>query len=120
MKLVNVYNARDELEANMLTSVLEMEGIPCYSQESGAGEYIKITYGFSIYGRDIYVEDVNKDRAKEIIQREIKDVNAELGVNAEDEIDMTKVPWYHNKMYVARVLIGLVVVSMLCFYLVTL
>lgn len=94
-----VYNAQDEIEANMLENALEDAGIAAFSRESGSGEYMKIVSGFSVYGRDIFVEDENEDEAKKIIKEVLEENRTELE-------DKYYVPWYKNKVIVARVIIG--------------
>lgn len=103
-----IYNARDEIEANMLESYLESAGIAAYSQESGSGEYLKISGGFSVFGRDVFVDDADEEEARKIVDAVIENENVE-----DDSFDYqsAKLPWYKNKVIIARILIGWVLLS---------
>ena len=65
--------------------------------ESGSGSYLVIQQGFSIYGQDIYVSTDDKDI---------------------DEDENYKVPWFRNRVIVARIIIlGAVTFGVLWFIL---
>ena len=60
-------DTKDELEFNLLTSVLESEGIPTQKQYNGAGEYLKVMWGFTNLGIEIKVPKELLDKSKKII-----------------------------------------------------
>ncbi len=71
--MVKVYNAMDTFEAEVLISELESKGITCYSMESGAGEYFKITANYStVFGTDIFVSEDDEKEAKEVIKNRLE------------------------------------------------
>lgn len=96
--MIMVYNAKDDIEANWLMSILEEEGIQCYSRDSGSGEYMKITCGFSVFGKDIYVEEDCAERAKAIVLKNLQ--KEEETSDLEDEI---KIPWYKKRVILVRI-----------------
>lgn len=62
-KLINVAN---KIDADMLTEMLENNGIHSLQKTSGSGGYMQITTGMNLYGVDIYVEEEDYPQAKEI------------------------------------------------------
>ena len=117
MDTVKVYNAKDEMEANMLMAVLTSAGIDCYSAEYGAGEWLKITSGFSVYGRDIYVEKKNEALAKSIIHDTLKSNNTDNSKVPVHHEEAMKIPWYKNRVILVRILLGFFVGSVALIYL---
>ena len=67
MKPVKVYSCADRVVADMITETLNNRGIPAYSESKGSGDYMNIYMGTSVFGNDIYVNEKDADRAKEII-----------------------------------------------------
>ena len=67
MKPVKVYSCADRVDADMITETLNNRGIPAYSESKGSGDYMNIYMGTSVFGNDIYVNEKDADRAKEII-----------------------------------------------------
>lgn len=67
MKPVKIYSCADRVNADMITETLNDRGIPAYSESKGSGDYMNIYMGSSIFGNDIYVNEKDADRAKEII-----------------------------------------------------
>ena len=74
MRPVKVYSAADKVEAGMLMNLLEGNGIPSFKQGPGIGGFMEIKYGFSIYGQDIYVDEQDAERAMELIQEVMSNV----------------------------------------------
>ena len=68
MKPVKIYSCADRVDADMITETLNDRGIPAYSESKGSGDYMNIYMGTSIFGNDIYVNEKDADRAKEIIE----------------------------------------------------
>ena len=78
-----------------------------YAKDNGAGTYLNVHSGFSIYGKDIYVEEEDAERAVETINR----VKSEEKTSENDNAD--KVQWYRNKAVLARILIGLIAIQVI-------
>ena len=55
------------VDADMITETLNDRGIPAYSESKGSGDYMNIYMGTSMFGNDIYVNEKDEDRAKEIV-----------------------------------------------------
>ncbi len=68
-----IYNASDDITANEILEEMKTQGIQAYVMDSGAGQYMKIVQGFSVYGKDIYVESEAVEKAKEILKNFKKD-----------------------------------------------
>ena len=100
MSLVKVYNAKDGLEANIIADVLKNSEIPCHIQDSGSGEYLNIYYGFSVYGKDIYVDEIHLANAKAIINDFNSDFDDEY--KQDDAETSTSIPWYYKKNALIR------------------
>lgn len=67
MKPVKIYLCADRVDADMITETLNDRGIPAYSESKGSGDYMNIYMGASMFGNDIYVNEKDADRAKEIV-----------------------------------------------------
>lgn len=67
MKPVKVCSCADRVQADMITVTLNEQGIPAYSESKGSGDYMNIYMGTSMFGNDIYVNEEDVERAKEII-----------------------------------------------------
>ena len=68
MKPVKIYSCADRVDADMITETLNDRGIPAYSESKGSGYYMNIYMGASMFGNDIYVNEKDADRAKEIVK----------------------------------------------------
>lgn len=99
MEILEVYTAKDEIEANMIVSALDAASIKCHTQDVGAGQYMDVYMGFSVYGKKIFVMEDKVEEAKRIISEIM-----EIQENDEDELI---IPWYKNKKIIVR--IGIVV-----------
>ncbi len=116
MKLVKVYNAKDDLEANIIADILKNSGIPCHIQDAGAGEYLSLYYGFTIFGKDIYVDERQLNDAKSLIDEintsDADDYYDNTYVNSnhsytdyeyDDNSETTShTPWYYKKECLVR------------------
>ena len=67
MRPVKIYSCADRVDADMITETLHDRGIPAYSESKGSGDYMNIYMGASMFGNDIYVNEKDADRAKEIV-----------------------------------------------------
>jgi len=72
----------DGVEADMIATVLENNGIPVLKKRPETGDYLNIYMGMSVYGVDIYVPSEFYDFAKEILENIPK---AEQNEIAEEE-----------------------------------
>lgn len=102
-----IYNVGNSFEEKDIVAGLAENGIHPYVIDSGSGQYMRITAGFSVYGKDIYVEEEDAERAVEIINR----VKSEEKTSENDNAD--KVQWYRNKAVLARILIGLIAIQVI-------
>lgn len=100
-----IYNAANNFEEQNILNELEENGIHPYIIDSGTGQYMNIAAGFSVYGKDIYVEEEDADKAIDIINR----VKAEA--SEVEDAGREKVSWYRNKTILARILLGIVAVQ---------
>lgn len=66
-KMVKVYNVSNIVIAEQVLAMLKEVGISAYRMESGLGSYQSITMGVSMTGFDIYVDESNAERARQII-----------------------------------------------------
>lgn len=87
MRPVKIYSAADKVEAGILMNLLEGNGISSFKQGTGSGGFMEIEYGFSIYGQDIYVDEQDAERAMELIQEVMRNVEVpdEIEEEAEEE-----------------------------------
>lgn len=102
-----IYNVGNSFEEKNIVEGLTENGIHPYVIDSGSGQYMRITAGFSVYGKDIYVEEEDAERAVETINR----VKYEEKTSENDNAD--KVQWYRNKAVLARILIGLIAIQVI-------
>lgn len=65
--MVKVYNVSNIVIAEQVLAMLKEAGISAYRMESGLGSYQSITMGVSMTGFDIYVDESNAERARQII-----------------------------------------------------
>ena len=57
-KITKVFNAADQIQAEVIHDHLKQNGIESISKQPGTGEYMNIAMGYSVYGTDIYVREV--------------------------------------------------------------
>lgn len=65
--MTKIYNAHDAIEAEEIVALLKENGIPVYSQNASGGVAAHSMSGFSLYGVDIFVDDVDAEKAKKLI-----------------------------------------------------
>ena len=56
-KITKIFNAADQIQAEMIHDHLKQNGIETMSKQPGTGEYMSIAMGYSVYGTDIYVRE---------------------------------------------------------------
>ena len=67
MKMIRIYNAMDETEASYILELLISEGIYAYTKDPGSGEYMRITQGYSVFGKNIYFDEKNREEAERLV-----------------------------------------------------
>lgn len=106
-KITKVFNAADQIQAEMIHDHLKEHGIESMSKQPGTGEYMSIAMGYSVYGTDIYVKEEQKAKAEALINELIYDD----GTASDDE--GIKLPWWQNKRIVAGCFLGFFVLAIL-------
>lgn len=107
-KMVKICNVSDQMQAELLSSVLRENHIPCFSKKTGSGEYLTVSMGFSVYGEDLYVPEQEKEKALGIIKK--------FQMQSVDNEDVP-IPWYQNKKIAARIILAFFAVAcVLVFY----
>lgn len=62
-----VIQAGNEIEANIIESIFDSEGIPVQKKYCEAGEYLKIYMGMTNFGVDIYVPESQIEKATSLL-----------------------------------------------------
>ena len=99
-KITKVFNAADQIQAEVIHDHLKQNGIESMSKQPGTGEYMNIAMGYSVYGTDIYVREDQKAKAEALIN-ELYD--SDYDTSTDEEI---KLPWWQNKAIVAKCILG--------------
>lgn len=68
MRPVKLIGVQSQLESDLLMEMLKAENIPSIRKLEGSGSYLNITMGFSAFGADIYVDEDDYERAKELLE----------------------------------------------------
>ena len=100
-KITKIFNAADQIQAEMIHDHLKQNGIETMSKQPGTGEYMSIAMGYSVYGTDIYVREDQKAKAEALINELLYDNN--YNTSEDEEI---KLPWWQNKVIVAKCILG--------------
>lgn len=72
MKAVKLCSARDTLEADVLIDILNQHNIPAYKQGVGI---MHIYAGNSMFGEDIFVNEKDVVKAKELVENIVQKEN---------------------------------------------
>ena len=72
-KITKIFNAADQIQAEMIHDHLKQNGIETMSKQPGTGEYMSIAMGYSVYGTDIYVREDQKAKAEALINELLYD-----------------------------------------------
>lgn len=118
MKPVKIYSCADRVDADMITETLNDHGIPAYSESKGSGDYMNIYMGASMFGNDIYVNEKDADRAKEIVKAltlllEGKTDEADVDIPARSSDKRLRVVRIISLIAAVLVVIGAVVPSLI-------
>ncbi len=65
--LTLLVSTNDRVQEMMIAGLLEDAQIPFLTRENGSGGYMKIYMGFSVFGSEIYVSQQDYERAKELL-----------------------------------------------------
>jgi len=57
----------DGIQAKLIENLLAESNIPFLVQDKGCGAYLKVYMGYSAFGTEIYVDESNYHRAKELV-----------------------------------------------------
>lgn len=87
------------VSANIIKGLLEEKAIPCYTKDLETGNYMNLYMGYSVFGKEIYVDEADYEDAKALLEEIQNDETVQ-----DEEIE---VPRYKTKKFVARVMIGL-------------
>lgn len=105
-KITKVFNATNQIQAEMIHDHLKQNGIESMSKQPGTGEYMSIAMGYSVYGTDIYVREDQKAKAEALINELLYD--SDYDASDDEEI---KLPWWQNKVVVAWCILGFFVIA---------
>ena len=100
-KITKIFNAADQIQAEMIHDHLKQNGIETMSKQPGTGEYMSIAMGYSVYGTDIYVREDQKAKAEALINELLYDND----YNTFEDEDI-KLPWWQNKVIAAKCILG--------------
>lgn len=66
-KAVEIYNAADDFEADIIIAKLKAEGIYAYKAYKGIDSYNKILLGRTLLGVKVFVGESHKEEAEDIL-----------------------------------------------------
>lgn len=75
----------DSMQSQMIIALLKEANIPYVVRDRGAGGWIKIGLGFSVFGTDIYVAEDDYDKAKELVDSCFAETGDDIVNEAEPE-----------------------------------
>ena len=121
-KMIRIYNAKDQIEANRLVAFLQEAEIPCYAAGPGSGEYMQITMGYSVFGMDIYVREEDAVRTRKFLEEFLEEDNSDFDGHKTDEELSTdpaeekeeKIPWYKDQRVVGKIIVLIIAASLIC------
>lgn len=67
MHPVKLASFSDGFQADMLEGLLKDLGIPVLRRKLGSGGYMQAYMGFSVFGEELYVDEADYERAKEVL-----------------------------------------------------
>ena len=66
IKLKLLTTVSDFTESQMIVGLLKDEGIPVLVKDLGLGGFMKVTMGYTVFGRELYVSEADFERAAEL------------------------------------------------------
>lgn len=131
MKPVKVASVSNFVEAELILDLLRNNGIQCFKKDNGAGSYMNIYYGMSVFGEEIYVDEHDCLKAEELIKElsvpnhmPIDAQEVESKAEEDDFINPRDIkddsyenyPFYRNPHKIARIiLIVSIITTFLCY-----
>lgn len=79
-----LYTSSNNIYTEQICQMLDENKIPYIKRDDGIGQYSRIAMGTSTYSQNIYVDDTDFDKANNIVQIFINDVD-EIETNEDDE-----------------------------------
>lgn len=64
---VLLLTARDDCELGIIRCLLEENGVPFLTRDRESGNYMRILMGSNIFGTDIFVNEEDFERARELL-----------------------------------------------------
>jgi hypothetical protein len=114
ISMVKLWNGLDHTKEQEILEKLLQNGITCFVKEDGAGEYMRIAMGFSLSGRNIYVDEKDAKKASRLLGEMKAQWNLEqMQEGWEVEEENLKLPWFRRREIVARLILGAVVIFMI-------
>jgi pyrophosphatase PpaX len=90
--------ANDELQANIIESLLKVYGIPLRRKYKGNDTYGKIFMGLTVHGIDLFVPESALEEAREIIENELpEDAEVEMQTEETDESSQQLLEKYNKR-----------------------
>ena len=86
MHPVKVFSTDNAISAEMAAGLLQKEEIPCYIKDLETGDYLSIYMGYSVFGKEIYVDEEDYERAKRLLDSVTPDKS-----NVEEDLKVKKV-----------------------------
>lgn len=112
---IKIGSFSNAIDAGIIMELLADNQIPCYKKSQGAGGYMNIYMGYSVFGEDIYVSQKDYQRAKELISNLMPQEEA---TEPEETNEVYTVPFYKKPKFVARIIIiASLVTAILCYIL---
>ena len=103
-----------QLDASMLSSLLEASGIPSFVKDRGSGGYMRVYMGYTVFGQDVYVGQIDYEKAMLIYndyintcsEEEAEDLLLDIDENEyQTDYDTTSSMKYMKPSTVARFII---------------
>ncbi len=122
---VKVTSAANDIDAGLIMNLLINNNIPCFKKDNGAGGYMNVYMGYSVYGEDIYVDRRDYEAALELINSlkpdkvsmdtESVDMDTidEKSIDQEEYQDEYKIPFYKNPRIIARIFVVIIGIYMI-------
>jgi hypothetical protein len=120
MNPVKVTSAANNIDAGLIMNLLINNNIPCFKKDNGAGGYMNVYMGYSVYGEDIYVDKKDYEAALDLINslepdKESMDTESvdedsidKKSMDKEEYQDEYKLPFYKNPRIVARIFVFII------------
>ncbi len=111
MRPVRLISVENEVHARMIAGVLEGNGIKCWIRDKESGGYMSIYMGFSAFGKDLYVDEADVDRARELVDGIEAEINTEDAEKVAEDEDIPAPPFYRNRRITAGVIAAFLGIS---------